>query len=249
MLLKDKVAIVTGSAGGMGRKFSLRFAREGAKVTVCDILDCAETAREIESVGGEALPLKTDVASEQSTVEMAKKTVERFGRIDILVNNAAIYGDIQKKPFYEVAVDEWDRLMAVNLKGVWLCCKAAFAYMKEQGRGKIINISSSVSFSGAPFFIHYATSKGGVVGFTRALARELGQYSINVNAVAPGLTVTQAGRRVNPPEHIERIVGTLSIKRPEQPEDLVGTVLFLASEGSDFITGQTIVVDGGGVMH
>jgi NAD(P)-dependent dehydrogenase (short-subunit alcohol dehydrogenase family) len=249
MRLKDKVAIVTGSAGGLGKAYSLRFAQEGARVTVCDILDCTETAKEIEAVGGQALALKTDVSSEESTLNMAHKTVKRFGRIDILVNNAAVYGSIRRKPFCEVTVDEWDKLMAVNLKGMWLCCKAVFPYMKQQGKGKIINISSSVHFAGVPYFIHYATSKGGVVAFTRALARELGQYNINVNALAPGLTLTEAGRAVNPPERIEKVVELQSLKRPEQPEDLVGTAVFLASDDSDFITGQTILVDGGGTMH
>lgn len=249
MRLRDKVAIVTGSAGGLGKAYSLRLAQEGSRVTVGDVLDCTETAQAIEAMGGEVLSLKTDVTREESTVEMAKKTFERFGRIDILVNNAAFYGNIQKKPFYEFTVDEWDRLMAVNLKGVWLCCKAVFPYMKEQGKGKIINISSTVHFGGVPYFIHYATSKGGVVGFTRALAREIGQYNINVNSIAPGLTMTPAGQAVNPPEHIEKVKASLSIKRPEQPGDLVGTVVFLASDDSDFITGQTLVVDGGGIMH
>jgi len=249
MRLKDKVAIVTGSAGGLGRAYSLRFTQEGAKVAVCDVLDCTETVEQIEALGGEVLALKTDVSSEESTVDMAQKTVKRFGRIDILVNNAAVYATVRRKPFNELTLEEWDKLMAVNLRGVWLCCKAVFPYMKEQGKGKIINISSQVHFAGVPYLIHYVTSKGGVVAFTRALARELGQYNINVNAVAPGLTLTQAGCAVNPPERIELVVQTLSIKRPEQPEDLVGTVAFLASDDSDFITGQTIVVDGGGFLH
>ena len=249
MRLKDKVAIVTGGARGIGKEYSLRFAEEGAKVTVCDILDCAETVREIKAKGGEVLALKTDVASEESTVEMAKKTVERFGRIDILANNAAIYGGLKLKPFHEVSVDEWDKMMAVNLRGTWLCCKAVFPYMKEQGKGKIINISSGVHFKGIPFLIHYTTSKGGVVGFTRALARELGQYNINVNAIAPGLTMTQASLDLSSPERIEKTVAGQSIKRPIQSEDLVGTMVFLASDESDFITGQTIVVGGGDFMH
>lgn len=249
MRLKDKVAVVTGSARGLGRAFSQRFAEEGAKLVVCDTLDCTQTAQEIEAAGGEVLALKTDVASEPSTVEMAKKAVERFGRIDILVNNAAIYGGIQLKPFYDITVGEWDQLMAVNLKGMWLCCKAVFPYMQEQGRGKIINISSGVHFKGSPYFIHYSASKGGVVGFTRALAREIGQYNINVNSVAPGLTVTQASLDLDTEERFEKNMETRSLKRLEQPEDLVGAVVFLASGDSDFITGQTIVVDGGSIMH
>jgi NAD(P)-dependent dehydrogenase (short-subunit alcohol dehydrogenase family) len=249
MSLNNKVAIVTGSAGGIGKAYAQRLAQDGAAVTVCDVLDCSETAAQIERMGGKALALKTDVSNEQSTVEMAKKTVDQFGRIDILVNNAAYYGNVKKKAFNDIEEEEWDSLMAVNLKGVWLCCKAVFPFMREIGRGKIINISSGVHFGGIPFFLHYVASKGGVVALTRALAREVGQYNITVNAVAPGLTMTKAGQTVNPPDRVAQVVESQSIKRPEQPEDLVGTVLFLASEDSDFITGQTFVVDGGVCMH
>jgi len=249
MKLRDKVVIVTGSARGLGREYALRFSSEGAKVVVCDVLDCRETAREIESRRGKVLSLITDVSSEESTVEMAKKTVERFGRIDVLVNNAAIFGGIALKPFYEITVDEWDKLMAVNLKGVWLCCKAVFPFMKEQGKGKIINIASAVAFSGADEFIHYTTSKGGVVSFTRALARALGDYNINVNAIAPGLIQTKATLDMASPEVIEASIAGQCFKWRQEPEYLVGTVVFLASEESDFVTGQTIVVDGGGILH
>jgi len=250
MTVKGKVVIVTGSARGIGRVYALRFAREGAKVVACDILDCGEVVKEIESMGGEALALKTDVISEASTVEMAKKTVERFGRIDILVNNAAIYGGIVTKDWYDFTIDEWDRLMAVNLKGVWLCCKAVFPFMKEQKKGKIVNISSGVAFDGTPYFIHYTTSKGGVIAFTRALAREVGDFNINVNAVAPGGVETKATLDMYPVELWDQEVATRQcFKRRQQPEDLEGTVVFLASEDSDFITGQTIEVDGGLIMH
>lgn len=249
MRLKDKVAIITGSGRGLGKAYAERFAKEGARVTVCDVTDCEETVKAIEALGGEVLSLKTDVTSTESTVEMARKTAERFGRIDILITNAAVYGGIILKPFYEIDENEWDKLMAVNLKGMWLCCKAVFPYMKEQGKGKIINISSTVHFKGVPYFIHYTTSKGGVVAFTRALARELGEYNINVNSIAPGLTMTQASTALSSPERNEKYIEALSIKRPQQPEDLLGTMVFLASADSDFITGQTILVDGGGFMH
>jgi 3-oxoacyl-[acyl-carrier protein] reductase len=249
MKLKDKVVIVTGAARGLGREYALRFSIEGAKVMVCDVLDCSETAKEMESRGGEVLSLTTDVSSEQSTVEMAQETAARFGRIDVLVNNAAIFGGIELKPFYEITVNEWDKLMAVNLKGMWLCCKAVFPFMKKQKKGKIINVASAVAFSGAPEFIHYTTSKGGVVSFTRALARTLGEYNINVNAIAPGLIQTSATLDMAPPEVIEASIAGQCFKWRQEPEYLVGTVLFLASEESDFITGQTIVVDGGGILH
>lgn len=248
MRLKDKVVIVTGAARGLGREYALGFSREGAKVVVCDILDCVETAGEIESGGGEALALKTDVSSEESTAEMASKTAERFGRIDVLMNNAAIYGGITPKPFYDFTVDEWDRLMAVNLKGVWLCCKAVFPYMKDQMKGKIINIASETVLAGTPNMIHYVTSKGGVIAFSRVLAREVGRFNINVNTLSPGLTMTQASLDVVPDERIEMNVGGRCLKRREQPQDMVGPAIFLASADSDFITGQVVLVNGGFVM-
>ena len=247
MRLKDKVAIVTGGARGIGKEYSLRFAEEGAKVTICDILDCAETAGEIEAKGGEVLALKTDVASEESTVEMAKKTVERFGRIDILANNAAIYGGLQLKPFHEVSVDEWDKMMAVNLRGTWLCCKAVFPYMKEQGYGKIVNLASEVFFTGSNGFAHYVASKGGIIGLTRALAIELGPHNICINCVAPGFTDTEASRQLADIKKYD--TSRTPLGRMGNPDDLTGTALFLASPESDFITGQTLLVDGGRAMH
>jgi 3-oxoacyl-[acyl-carrier protein] reductase len=229
----------------------LKFTDEGAKVAIPDIIfeNAQKVAKEIEAKGGQALALHTDVSDEVSTKEMAKKTLERFGKIDILVNNAAFYGSIALKPFYEITVEEWDELMGVNLRGLFLCCKAVFPIMKEQGKGKIINIASNVFFAGAPYFTHYVTSKGGVIAFTRAVARELGEYQINVNAVAPGLTETEAARFVNPKEIWGMVQAETCLKRAEQPEDLVGVIVFLSSEESDYITGQTIAVDGGYVMH
>ena len=249
MRLKDKVVIVTGSARGLGKEYALQFSREGAKLVVCDILDCGETAKEIEAKGGEVLSLQTDVSSEKSTIEMAKKTSERFGGIDVLVNNAAIYAGSVHKPFYEFTVEEWDKLMSVNLRGMFLCCKAVFPYMKERGKGKIVNISSNTAFLGVPFLIHYVTSKGGVIAFTRAMARELGDYNINVNAVAPGLTMTKAAVDMTSEAVIEWAVAAQCFKRRQQPEDLAGPVIFLSSEESDFITGQILVVDGGSILH
>lgn len=249
MRLKGKAAIVTGAAGGLGLLYAERLAAEGAGVTVCDIAGCADTAAAIESAGGQALPLRTDVTSAQSTSDMARKTAERFGRIDILVNNAAIYAGIVRKPFVQITPEEWDRLMAVNLKGLLLCCQAVFPYMKQQGQGKIINISSDTTYQGVPFMLHYVTSKGGVIGFTRALARELGEYNIKVNAVAPGLVMTQASRDMVTPVVLETVGRQSCFRRPAQPEDLPGTVAFLASDDSDFITGQVLLVNGGAYMH
>jgi len=254
MRLKDKVAIVTGSARGMGRVFALRFAKEGAKLTVCDILDCKPVAEEIKAAGGEVLALKTDVTSEKDTAEMAKKTVERFGRIDILVNNAAIIGTIETKDFVkpveEIVSADWDKILAVNIKGVFLSSKAVIPYMKKQGGGKIVNMASTVAFSGLPHFIHYSTSKGGIVTMTRGLARALGEFNINVNAVAPGLIMTEAMQGAYTPEFYQELVATKQlIRKNVEPEDVANAVLFMASDEADKITGQTLAVNAGEYLH
>jgi len=254
MRLKDKVAIVTGSARGMGRVFALRFAKEGAKLTVCDILDCKPVAEEIKAAGGEVLALKTDVTSEKDTAEMAKKTVERFGRIDILVNNAAIIGTIETKDFVkpveEIVSADWDKILAVNIKGVFLSSKAVIPYMKKQGGGKIVNMASTVAFTGLPHFIHYSTSKGGIVTMTRGLARALGEFNINVNAVAPGLIMTEAMQGAYTPEFYQELVATKQlIRKNVEPEDVANAVLFMASDEADKITGQTLAVNAGEYLH
>ena len=251
MRLKGRVAIVTGGARGLGKDYAVRLSEEGARIIVADILDATNVAHEIEKRGGEAIALRTDVADEQSVNDMVHKTIERFGRIDILVNNAAIFADVVKRPFHEMPVEEWDRMMGINLRGTFLCCKAVYPQMKKQGKGKIINVSSGTVFSGNPYLIHYVTSKGGVIAFTRVLAREVGNDGICVNAIAPGFTISEAIRE-NPtfPEQTRTMVAnTRCFKRDEQSEDITGTVLFLASDDSDFITGQTMVVDGGAVFH
>jgi 3-oxoacyl-[acyl-carrier protein] reductase len=253
MRLKNKVAIVTGSARGMGRVFALRFAEEGAKVTVCDVLDCAPVAKEIEALGGEVLALKTDVTSEKDTAAMAQKTVDRFGRIDILVNNAAVIGAIEvkdfAKPVDKIVSADWDRILAVNIKGVFLSSKAVIPYMKKQGGGKIVNMASTVAFTGLPDFIHYSTSKGGVLTMTRGLAMALGEFNINVNAVAPGLVMTEAMQAAFNAEYSGMVVGHQLLKRKIEPEDVAGAVLFLASDEAAVITGQTLAVNGGEYMH
>jgi len=248
------VAIVTGSARGMGRVFALRFAQEGAKVTVCDILDCKPVAEEIKAAGGEALALKTDVTSEKDTAEMAKKTVERFGRIDILVNNAAIIGTIETKDFVKpvdkIVSADWDKILNVNIKGVFLCSKAVIPYMKKQGGGKIVNMASTVAFTGLPHFIHYTTSKGGILTMTRSLAWALGEFNINVNAVAPGLIMTEAMQGTYTPEFYKELVATKQlIHKNVEPEDVANAVLFMASDEADKITGQTLAVNAGEYLH
>jgi NAD(P)-dependent dehydrogenase (short-subunit alcohol dehydrogenase family) len=251
MKLKRKVAIVTGAAQGIGRVYALHLAREGAKVVIADILDGEAVAEEISSKGGEALVVKVDVSDEKSTREMAEKVLERFGGIDILINNAAIFAALDTKPFYEITEKEWDDVMRVNVKGVFLCVKAVYPQMKKQGKGKIVNVASGVFFKGLPLFLHYVTSKGGVIGMTRALAREMGEDNICINAIAPGYTVTEVmdDESIHDEAFVDAVVGSRCFKRHEVPEDLTGTIVFLSSDDSDFITGQTIVVDGGGTLH
>jgi 3-oxoacyl-[acyl-carrier protein] reductase len=248
--LEGKVAIVTGGARGLGKHFCLALAEEKAKVAVADILEdeAESTAQEIQAKGGSSIARKVDVTSEQDTLRMAEETVRNFGKIDILINNAALIYGITRKPFTEIPIEEWDRLMTVNLKGPFLCSRAVFPQMKKQGKGKIISMSSETAFTGSRYFVHYVTSKGGIISFTRSLAAELGQYNICVNAVAPGFTESEASRSVI--DDISKYdIDLTPLKRLEQPHDLVGAVLFLASEESDFITGQTLVVDGGRYMH
>jgi NAD(P)-dependent dehydrogenase (short-subunit alcohol dehydrogenase family) len=250
MKLKGKVAIVTGGARALGRAYSLRLAQEGAKIAIADIIDGKETVEAVQKQGGEALYVKTDVTSEESTKEMAGKTIERFGRIDILVNNAALFADLVKKPFWEIPAAEWDKVMAVNLKGPFLCSKAVYPQMKKQGKGKIINVSSGTFYKGLPHFLHYVVSKGGNVALTRSLAREAGDVGICVNTIAPGYIETEYFKEhpQDPPEVIKAIVASRCLKRAGTPTDLTGTIVFLSSDDSDFITGQTIIVDGGSAL-
>jgi NAD(P)-dependent dehydrogenase (short-subunit alcohol dehydrogenase family) len=253
MRLNDRVAIVTGAARGIGQAYCLALAREGAHIVAADLLPCAETVAQVQQAGGDAVGMTVDVADAQSTQAMAAQTRERFGRIDILVNNAAIYGGLKLTPFEQIPEAEWDRVMAVNVKGLWLCCKAVMPTMKQQGRGKIINISSDTIWMGVPMFLHYVASKGAVFAFTRALARELSGTGITVNTITPGYTMTEAAQGIADPETVSRlrawVVDQQIIKRHEEPADLTGTVVFLASEDSDFITGQTINVNGGATHH
>ncbi len=252
MRLKDKVIIVTGGGLGIGRAYSKGLAKEGAKIVVADIqVEAAkQVADEISKEGGDALPVAVDVTSPEKTLEMADTTLKRYGRIDVLVNNAGLYTALKKKPFMEIPVGEWDQVMAVNLKGLFLCTQAVHPAMKKQGRGKIINISSGTVLGGTPFFVHYVASKAGVIGFTRALARELGPDNISVNAITPGLTISSPQQEgVMTPEQREDRRRRRCFQRDQLPEDLVGTVAFLSSDDSNFITGQMINVDGGLNLH
>ena len=254
MKLEDKVAIITGAAQGIGAALAVGFAKEGAKLVIADVLDGKRAVADVEKAGSEGIFVKTDVTKQEECDALAKAAIVRFGTIDILVNNAAIFGDVVMKPFTDVSDEEWDRLMAVNVKGPFHCCKSVFPYMKKKG-GKIINISSASVMEGVPFMPHYVASKGAIMAFTRAMARELGDHKINVNSIAPGFTHSEGGDRFDhskavPIPLLEEIqLEQRCIKRAAVPEDLVGTAVFLASNMSDFISGQLIVHDGGISMH
>ena len=247
MKLKDKVAMVTGGANGLGMEFCLALAGEGAIVTVVDIADPRDVVSRISNQGGTAKGIKADITNPEEIAAAVDETVRTFGGIDILVNNAAIVLGLVRKPFHEIDPAEWDKTMAVNLKGPWLCTKAVFPYMKEQKKGKIVNLASETFFTGSHGFVHYVASKGGVVGLTRSLAIELGPHNITINAIAPGFTDSESSRSL---ADISKYDTTKTpMGRLMQPSDLFGALIFLASEASDFITGQVLLVDGGRVMH
>jgi 3-oxoacyl-[acyl-carrier protein] reductase len=252
MRLKDKVIIVTGGGVGIGRAYAMGLAKEGARVVVADIQneEAEKVAGEIRRLDGEAFAVPVDVTSAEKSRAMADAAVQKYGRIDVLINNAALYSAIKKKPFSEITAEEWDKVMAVNLKGLFLCVQAVYPAMKRQGRGKIVNISSGTALGGTPFFLHYVTSKAGVIGFTRALARELGPDNICVNAITPGLTISSPEQEATlTREQLSDRRSRRCFQRDQHPQDLVGTMIFLCSADSDFMTGQTINVDGGANMY
>ena len=251
MRLQDKVVIITGAGQGIGAAYARKFCEEGAKVAIADINQKKSEAlvKEITAKGHEALAVMTDVSDEASTQGLVRSVMEKYGRIDILVNNAAIFSTIKTKPMEEIDLDEWDGLMRVNLRGLFLCCKAILPQMKAQKQGKIINVSSATVFMGKPYYIHYVTSKAGVIGFTRALAREVGDWNIQVNCLTPGYTETEIPRGTTTPEQKKAIIGHQCIKHIGTPEDLLGIMVFLASDESDFMSGQTVNVDGGDNLH
>jgi 3-oxoacyl-[acyl-carrier protein] reductase len=253
MRLEDKVAIITGGAHGIGKAYARRFAEEGAHVIIADIDSQAgeATARTLIDNKLSAWARTTDVTDFASVEALMRDCAKKFGRIDVLLNNAAIYvtQKLWKGPVEELAIEEWDRVIEVNLKGVFLCSKAAIPVMKQQKSGKIINIASGTFFSGSGNMPHYTTAKGGVVALTRVMARQLGEWGINVNCMTPGSTMSEDDVTQEALARREGSVDKRAFKRVERPADIVGTAVFLASEESDFVTGQLLVVEGGGIMH
>lgn len=259
MRLRDKVAIITGAGQGIGRAYARRFAAEGAKVVVAEINPESgkRTEEEIRATGAEAWFVQTDVSREDSVRATASQTYDKYGSIDILVNNAAIFFGLDRQ---DASLAYFNRILSVNLTGVWLMTRAVEPYMKRQRRGKIINQSSTAAYMGnvglvdtsdpdkpSPPF-HYSVAKMGVNGLTKYFAGSLGPWGINVNAIAPGVTLTEATKSVVPPEMIDMLVMYTALKKPLNPEDLTGTAVFLASSDSDMMTGQVLVVDGGMIM-
>lgn len=240
-----RTVLITGAAGGLGRAFALGFAERGYRVAVADIdgAGARETAGLVADRGADAVAVTVDVISVESTDEMASEVAEfGGGGIDVLVNNAAIYAAVTRSPFEQIDPAEWDRVMAVNLKGPWMCARACSPYLREGGA--VVNVSSATILSGSEQWMHYVASKGGVVALTRVMAKELGRRSITVNVIAPGFTLTEASHGLI--EGAENYgVERGALKRASQPDDIVGAALFLAGPDSKYITGQTLVVDGG----
>ena len=252
----DRVAVVTGAGGGLGRSYALELARRGAKVVVNDLGGAADgtgqgsaaadqVVAEIEAAGGQAISVEVDVADERSTSRMSAAVLDQLGGIDILVNNAGYFRHLQRGPFTDITVEEWDKVFAINVRGMWLCAKAVFPTMQAQRSGKIVNVSSVVAWAGSVGRLHYDSSKAAVIGLTRSLAMELGPYNIAVNTLVPGFIPHDLEYAKALPEINDRIVASRVFKRTQLPEDMVGAAIFLSSRGADFITGQSLLVDGG----
>ena len=244
--LKDRVVIVTGGAHGIGKAYCNGFAGAGARVVIADI-DLAGAEAAAKEIGAQALAMQVDVSNQDATQQMAAQTLERFGRIDVLINNAAVFSVVpmNRGGIETIDPDEWDQLMAVNLRGLFFCCRAVLPAMRAQNAGKIVNIASGTVFAGSPGRIHYVTSKTATIGFTRTLAREVGGDNINVNCLAPGNTLSEEHPSAETIRLRESSAGLRALKRIQVPQDVVGAMLFLASPLSDFMTGQTVNVDGG----
>ncbi len=248
--VSGQVVTITGAGQGLGRDYALAFAEAGAIPVLAEINgeNLRHVAAEIEATGGQCLAVETDVGSPPSVDAMVAATLEAYGKIDVLINNAAMFATIPRRAFYEIPLDEWNKVLHVNITGSYLCACAVVPAMRAAGQGRIINISSGTVPQGVPGFMHYVTSKAAVVGMTRVMARELGDDNINVNAVMPGYTETEVEHASMDPDMHQFIQQKRILKRPETPDDLIGTVLFLASPASAFITGQSIACCGGEVM-
>jgi NAD(P)-dependent dehydrogenase (short-subunit alcohol dehydrogenase family) len=249
MRLTGKVAIVTGGAAGLGLAYARRFVAEGARVLIADVADGADALKRLDAAEA-AHAVRADVAVFADCERMVEEARRRFGRVDVLVSNAAVFATLKPTPFEVIAEPEWDRVMAVNVKGIWNCARAVAPVMRAQGGGRIVNVASAIAHKGTAGLLHYVTSKGAVIAMTRALARELGPDGITVNAIAPGLTMSETVL-ANPDISAfqrEAVLASRALKREEVAEDLEGTVVFLASEDSAFMTGQTLIVDGGSVF-
>ena len=247
-LLTDRTIIVTGGATGIGQAFAVGCAAQGANVVVADMNAADETVRLVEQAGGRAIAVKVDVSDDASTQAMAQAALDRFGRIDGLINNAAYFREVKLTPFEEIDPAIWDRIFQVNVKGVWNCSKAVMSAMRERGSGAIVNIASVVAVAGQPGYLHYVASKGAVLSMTKGLAKECGAYGVRVNVIAPGFVITDATRN-RPVEWQQSFLKARAISREQRPEDLVGTALYLLSDLAGFVSGQTLVVDGGHIMH
>jgi 3-oxoacyl-[acyl-carrier protein] reductase len=245
--LAGHVAIITGAGQGIGRAFAKAFAAAGATAVIAERNGKTATAvaGEIAQAGGTSLAVETDVADEASVLQMARTVDERFGRIDTLVNNAGIFSTLEMRPFDQIPLPEWEEVLRVNVTGPFLCARAVLPAMRRRKRGRIINIASGAVLLGRPNYLHYIASKSALIGMSRSMARELGADGITVNSILPGATFTEIERKTVTPEQKQRIVAMQCIARPETPDDLVGTALFLASDNAAFITGQSINLDGG----
>lgn len=237
-------AIVTGGARGLGRAYCVALADAGFNIVASDLLDTQQTVDEIEAAGGRAVGVHADIASKADNEALAAAAVDAFGTIDVLVNNAAYFSETTRGPFNEVSQQEWDRTFEVNVRGVWLTCCAVYPHMQQQGSGKIINIASNTCFKGTVGFPHYVASKSAIIGLTRCLATELGPDGITVNTVSPDL-IPNPSLRPTDATSDQFVVAGRAIRRTQAPEDMVGTILYLAGSGSDFVTGQNLVVNGG----
>jgi 3-oxoacyl-[acyl-carrier protein] reductase len=246
--VRDRVVIVTGAGQGIGREYARQFAAAGAIAVAADIDGprAESVQREIEATGGRAMAVRVDIGDERSVAEMTETVVSRYGRIDVLVNNAAIFATLKKQAFDEIPLDEWEQVMRINVTGTFLCTRAVAPTMRRAGWGRVINISSVAVTLGAVNYLHYVTSKAAVIGMTNSLARELGPHGITVNCIRPGAVATEVERAVNPTQERRAALLTLQcVPKGQLPEDLVGLAVFLASPAAGFISGQTISCDGG----